>query len=222
MTKFIFLFSLLFCTTQLFAEEVRYVTDSFSVTMRTGQGTQHKIIKSPRSGTKVILLEEDKAQGYSHVRLENGMQGWILTRYLVKQPIAKVRLAAAEEKTRFLQKKVDALQKQLSSTSKSKSGLEQDSNRLSKSNKKLQKELNHIKEIAANQIAINKENKSLKEEVLSLKREMQTVQQENLSLKDSSAKDWFFIGAGVLIAGIVMGLILPNLRFRRKQSWNSL
>ncbi len=223
MTKFITFFSLLLCSTFLVAEEIRYVTDSFSITMRTGQGTQHKVIRSPKSGVKMTLLSENKEKGYSHVRLaSNGMEGWVLSRYLVKQPVARTLLANAENKTKALRSQVQELKKRLATTSKSKSGFEQDTNRLNKNNKQLQNELTQIKEIAANQIAINKENKKLKEEVLSLKREMQTVQQENMSLSDNSAKDWFFIGAGVIIAGIIIGLILPNLRFRRKQSWNSL
>jgi len=224
--KIIFLFSLLICSTHFstatFAEEVRYVTDSFSITMRTGQGTKHKIVKSPKSGVKMTLIEEDQETGYSHVRLENGLEGWVLSRYLIKEPIAKSRLAAANQKVKTLQSKVKELREKLNATSKSKTGFEKDTNRLSKGNAKLKKELAHIKEIAANQIAINDENKKLQEQVLTLKRNMQTVQQENMGLQDRSARDWFLIGAGVCIVGIVLGLVLPNLRFRRKQSWNSL
>lgn len=222
MTKLTAFFSLLLCSTFVIAEETRYVTDSFSVTMRTGMGTEHKIIRSPTSGVKMTLLEENKQKGYSHVRISNGMEGWILSRYLVRTPSAKTRLSAAEEKAKSLRIQVKKLESQLSATSKSKTGFEKDSSRLNKNNKKLEKELTRIKDIASNQISINKENKTLKEEVLKLKREMQSVQQENMSLADDSAKDWFFIGAGVIIAGIIIGLILPNLRFRRKQSWNTL
>ena len=220
--KGIFFFILLLASTAIIAEEVRYVTDSFSITMRTGQGTQHKIVKSPKSGVKMTLLKEDKETGYSHVRLASGLEGWVLSRYLLKEPIAKTQLAQAYSKIKTLQSTVEDLQSQLSTISKSKKGFENDSGRLSKENTKLQKELKHIKEIASNQIAINDENKKLQEEVLTLKRDMQTVQQENMGLQDRSARDWFLIGAGVCILGIILGLVLPNLRFRRKQSWNSL
>ena len=226
MKKIIFLFSLLICSTffstATFAEEVRYVTDSFSITMRTGQGTQHKIVKSPKSGVKMTLIEEDKKTGYSHVRLQSGLEGWVLSRYLVNKPIAKSQLASANSKVKALQSKVNKLNEKLNATSKSKSGFEKDTNRLSKDNAKLEKELAHIKKIASNQIAINQENKKLQEQVLTLKRNMQTVQQENIKLQDRSTSNWFLIGAGVCVTGIILGLILPNLRFRRKQSWNSL
>ena len=220
--KFLLLLTcLLLSSTIVLAEETRYVSDEFSITMRTGQGTQHKIIKSVKTGTKLELLEESE-DGYSKVRIPNGTEGWVLSRYLVNEPVAKDRLVSAEKKISALQSQTIELNKKLNSLSSSSSTLEKDSSRLSKSNIKLKKELDSIREIAANQIALNDENKTLKEQVLSLKREMQSVQQENMSLQDRSARDWFLIGAGVCVVGIVMGLVLPNLRFRRKQSWNSL
>ena len=226
MKKTIFFFGLLFSTalfsTVTISAETRYVTDSFSITMRTGPATDRKIVKSPKSGVKMELIEEDADSGYSHVRLESGLEGWVLSRYLIDQPTAKSRLAIADRKVKTLQEKVKELNDKLNITSKSKSGFEKDTDRLTKGNSKLKKELAHIKEIASNQIAINADNKKLQEQVLSLKRNMQTVQQENMGLQDRSARDWFLIGAGVCIAGVILGLVLPNVRFRRKQSWNSL
>jgi len=212
---------LLLSSTIVLAEDVRYVSDSFSITMRTGQGTQHKIIKSIRTGTKLELLEVSE-EGYSKIRIPNGTEGWVLSRYLVNKPVAKDRLVVAEKKIISLRKQTQDLNKQLKSLTSSSSTLQKDSSQLSKSNITLKKELDKIKEIAANQIALNDENKMLKEQVLSLKREMQSVQQENMTLQDREVREWFLIGAGVCIAGIIMGLVLPNLRFRRKQSWNSL
>ena len=203
------------------AEGSRYVSDKFSITMRGGQGTEHKVIKSVRTGTKLELLEVSE-EGYSFVRTPKGLEGWVLSRYLLEQPVAADRLVKAESRIKSLRNKNKDLNKQLKSFKSDSSSLKKDSSRLGKSNKKLQKELNNIKSIAANQIALSTENKSLKEEVLSLKREMQTVQQDNMSLQDRSARDWFLIGAGVCVVGIIMGLILPNMRFRRKQSWTSL
>lgn len=212
---------LLLSSTIAFAEETRYVSDEFSITMRTGQGTEHKIIKSIKTGTKLDLLETSE-DGYSKVRIPNGLEGWVLTRYLVDQPVAKDKLVSAEQTIATLLAQTKSLKSQLDSLSSNSSTLEKDSSRLSKSNVKLKEELDKIKEIAANQIALNDENRSLKEQVLSLKREMQSVQQENISLNDRQERDWFLIGAGVCIVGIILGLVLPNLRFRRKQSWSSI
>ena len=50
---------------------------------------------------------------------------------------------------------------------------------------------------------------------------MQTVQQENESLKDRTARDWFMVGAAVVLLGIIIGLIIPKIRFRKKSSWDT-
>ena len=49
-----------------------------------------------KSGTKVELLEEDTASGYSRVRVGPGRDGWVLSRYLSNEPAARERLAAAK------------------------------------------------------------------------------------------------------------------------------
>jgi SH3 domain protein len=51
---------------------------------------------------------------------------------------------------------------------------------------------------------------------------MQTVSHEKQTLEESTSQDWFLIGAGVLLGGIILGLILPRISWRRKtSSWDS-
>ena len=53
----------------------------------------------------------------------------------------------------------------------------------------------------------------------SLEKELQLIQQENQSLKDRSQREWFIAGAGVLLGGMLLGLIIPKLRWRKKSGW---
>ncbi len=203
------------------AEEIKYITDSFSITMRTGKGTSHKILRSIKTGARVEVLETDPT-GYSRIRLNDGQEGWVLTRYLIGSPVARDQLAIAEKNIIDLKNQTSKLKQELKTLSADASGLSKSSSSLEKQNQKLQKELNHITKISSNQLALTEENKDLKQKLLSLKREVQTIQQENISLKDSSGQQWFLIGAGVVIGSVILGLILPHLRFRRRQSWSSL
>jgi SH3 domain protein len=82
-------------------------------------------------------------------------------------------------------------------------------------------ELAEIKRTASSALAIDSENKDLKSRLVSLERQLQTVQQENESLKDRTARDWFMVGAAVILLGIIIGLIIPKIRFRRKSSWDT-
>lgn len=216
----LFLLVLLLSETSLAAN--RYVSDELIITMRTGAGTQHRIVKTLKTGDKVELLEEDQESGYALVRNEEGLEGWVLGRYLTNEKAARDRLVSAEQRVDKLNTTVKDLRAQLSEIKSNKSSLEKESGGLAKAKEKLEKELETIRRVSANQIAIHEENEELKSQLLNIRRKIQEVEQENIELKDGSARDWFLIGAGVCIAGILLGLVLPNLKFRRRQSWGSL
>ena len=61
-----------------------------------------------------------------------------------------------------------------------------------------------------------------KEKLQEIDHENQSLVIENNALKDNSTRSWFLIGAAVLFAGILLGIILPRLKVRKKDSWGSL
>ncbi|MEJ2591254.1 MAG: TIGR04211 family SH3 domain-containing protein, partial [Candidatus Thiodiazotropha sp.] len=88
---------------------------------------------------------------------------------------------------------------------------------------KQEQELQSIQRTASNAIRISNERNELRKQVADLTREVEDLKQENRDLGNEATRDWFLIGAGVIIAGILIGLILPHLRFqRRRNSWGSL
>jgi len=217
LSAFILLTSFVVC-----AEEVRYVTDVFEVTMRTGQGSSNKILKNLRSGTKIEVIEDDLEAGYTLVRTADEKEGWVLRRYLVKEPIARLRIASFEKKNERLTAKIKELRASLSTVQQQAESLDKENRQLNKTRKKLTSEVTNIKEISADQIGLFNENKTLKEQLLTIKRDVQELDQENIKLQDQSARNWFLIGGGVLVLGVVLGLILPNVRFRKKSNWGRL
>jgi SH3 domain protein len=65
------------------------VSENFEITMRTGPGTDRKIISLVQSGKALEVLE--KGEEWSMVRTLNGKEGWVLNRYLTaSQPCAMV------------------------------------------------------------------------------------------------------------------------------------
>jgi len=48
------------------------------------------------------------------------------------------------------------------------------------------------------------------------------LQRDNQALDDSSEQAWFVAGAAVLFGGILLGLLLPKLSWRRKtRNWDT-
>ena len=205
------------------AADTRYVTDQFKVTLRSGQSATHKIIRMVGSGTALQVLADNPETGYSKVRVGTGPAGYVLTRQLMPQPSARERLARAEVRLRELQEEPGKLSAKLAR-------LQEEHQKLNTAHKKLQgaksgldRELETVRRTAANAIRISNERNELRKSVATLTRELEDIKQENRDLNNQTAQNWFLIGAGVIILGIILGLLLPHLRFqRRKSSWGSL
>ena len=81
---------LLLVLSQCVAADTVYVRDEIYVPLRGGQSTEHRILhKGIRSGTSLNRMEINEDSGYTHVKLENGLEGWIQSQYLSEEPIAK-------------------------------------------------------------------------------------------------------------------------------------
>lgn len=198
----------------------KYVGDHLIITLRSGQGSQHKIIKTITTGTKLEILEELPDIGYARVSLEDGTEGWVRTQYLSDIPAAKDRLARLETRYEKLKGKAAARREELKTLKAEFAKLNKDNSKLAKEHKTLQNHIARINQVAAKPILLDKENRELKEKNVTLANEMQLVAQENQILKDRSDRDWFIAGGGIMVVGILLGLLLPKLRSGRKSSWS--
>lgn len=204
------------------AAETLYVSDRLEIQMRTGKGTQFRILRMLPSGTPLEILEVDQENGYSRVRAPGGVEGWVLNRYLMKGQAARDRLASAEKKLAELELENRKLKTTFGDLKEEKGSTEQERKELDKQNRKLSQELEEIRRTASSALAIDAENKDLKSRIVAYERQLQTLQQENEGLKDRTARDWFMVGAGVVILGMIIGLIIPRIRWRKKSSWDTL
>jgi SH3 domain protein len=200
--------------------ETNYISDQLEVTLRSGKSTSHSILRMLRSGTPVEVLEQDKDSGYSLVRAQ-GKEGWVLTRYLMKGPVARNQLAKAEKKLAELELENRKMTTAMQSLKEEKAKTNQQRSSMEDDYRKVSQELSEIKRTASSALAIDSENKDLKSRLVALERNLQTLQQENESLKDRTARDWFMVGAGVLLIGILVGLIIPRIRWRKKSTWDT-
>ncbi len=203
--------------------ESRYVTDQFKITLRSGESATHKILRMVSSGTELQLLGSNPANGYSKVRLRDGKEGYVLTRQLMKIPSARDRLVTAEKTLEELQEEPGKLTTKLVRLQEAHQKLQVEHKNLIQSKEALDKELESIRRTASNAIRISNERNELRKMVATLTHQVEELKQDNRELSNDSNQEWFLIGAGVIILGIILGLILPHLRFqRRKSSWGSL
>jgi SH3 domain protein len=205
------------------ADNTRYVTDQLEITLRSGQSLKHQIVRMLPSGTPVELLETDEQSKYSRVRAtDDGTEGWVLSRYLDKQPSARERLATARQKLQQLNNDNQRLKQSLKQLGDEKTQLTRGLNEANDKNERLSQELGHIRRLSADTVAVDRENQALKAQLQHLQAQYDQAQTRIATLQDSSNREWMMVGAGVILLGMLIGLIIPKIRWRRKSSWGSL
>lgn len=186
--------------------DTRYI--ELDVTLRSGESTSHSIVRMIRSGSPVDVLEVNPATGYALVRAVGGSEGWILTRYLTDSPIGAEALVAARQR-------VDQL-------SRENRELISERDRLLREGDDIAGELDRVKRLSTNAISLEETNKSLRSTLIRNEQTIETLEGENARLRSTERRDWFLAGGGVLVVGLIFGLVLPRIRWRRKRQWNDL
>lgn len=216
--RYLALFGLLFAASA--AAETVYVSDQLETYMRSGKGNKYRIVRTLPSGTPLQVLETD--EGYTRVRAPSGTEGWVLSRFLMTNRPSRERLTEAEQRLAQLELENGKLTTELDKIRGAKANIQSEQENLVSSNQKLAQQLDEIKRTASSALAIDAENKDLKSRIVAYERQLQTLRQENEGLRDRTARDWFMVGAGVTILGMIIGLIIPRIRWQRKSSWDSL
>ena len=181
--------------------KTKYVTDEFEIMLRTGQSTQHEIRRVVKSGTALTIIQENEK--YTNVRLPSGVEGWVLTRYLMDQPSGRDQYAS-------LQKKYDRLKANFDARVEQEKG-------------SLRKEIEKIEKVAKRPLELQRENDQLKAQLEKEKERFEALRAESDVLK-SPHKDrqWFVSGAVVVVGSMLLGIILTRIPWQRKKKWNQL
>ena len=198
--------------------EDRYVTDLLKLNLRTGASSQHKIINQLRSGDRVQVLATDGNGEFARVRTSKGQEGWALIGYLQKKPTAKVLLATASKKLQVAEKKLQttsASNLQLASENKK---LLTENKTLFSENEILTDEYTQLKSLSGNAVNISRKNRELLEQNNVQKNELEMQSAEVSRLQERISSDQFYMGAGAILLGLILGLVLPHMRPRQKSA----
>jgi SH3 domain protein len=86
----------------------------------------------------------------------------------------------------------------------------------------LAEELARLKDLSSNALALEDANQQLRTTAARHEETIGRLQEDNERLASRTRRDWFVAGAGVLVIGIVLGVVLPRIRWRRRRSWSDL
>ena len=203
------------------AGQSAWVSDEFEVTLRTGPSTSNAIELMVSSGTRLEVMEQDADSGYSRVRTQGGTEGWVLTRYLMDEPSAREQLQNLTTQLTDAAAEGDSLGSQLVAI---RTEYDSATRRIADhegENARLQREMDEISSKAANTLAIDRQNQELQQKLTDAEIQVNVLEQEKDRLTGQSNRTWFVTGAAVIFVGVLVGLILPRMNFRRKSRYDT-
>ena len=193
-----------------------YIDDTLLAPIRSGEGLQYRILhKGVRSGTPVELISNSDS-GYSRVRTREGIEGWLPTRFLTDTPIARDQLARATKELEQAKSKLSTLQEELSILKSERNDLASSEQNLESRTASLSEELKNIKAISANALSLDRRNGELREENQKIRNELEVLSAEKERLEAKSESDFMLLGAGLVLLGILLAVLIPWLKPTKK------
>ena len=213
--KSLLLLAALLCSAAASAQSA-WVSDEFEVTLRTGPSTSNAIELMISSGTELQILEENPEAGYTRVRTGGGTEGWVLTRYLMDEPSAREQLETLTQQLTSANAEGASMGTQLSAIRDEYDSANRSIRQLESDNAALQSQIEEISSKAANTLAIDRQNQELQQKLTDAEIQVNVLEQEKDRLASQSNRNWFMTGSAVLFVGVLLGLVLPRMKFQRR------
>jgi len=182
---------------------------------------QGKVLKSLPTETPLTVIGKQSKAEFIHVRLLDGTEGYIKSRYTKNQAPAVDPKDTASKTIALLQSDNAALRTELNALKDSLTPGSSLEKSLATERDQLARELSELKKTAASSFQLKNERDELQERVVNVERDLQQYKLENQVLKDTASQDWFLYGGILSLVGVLLGFILPKLSWRRKSSWDS-
>lgn len=203
------------------AAESVWVSDQFEVMLRTGPSTSNAIQLMISSGTELEVLAEDAEAGYTQVRTAGGTEGWVLSRYLMTEASARQQLVTLTQQLTSANAEGSSMGSQLTAIRAESENATRRIRQLEQENSDLQAQMDEIARKAANTLAIDRQNQELRQQLTDAEIKGSMLEQENATLSGQTKRNWFITGALVLFGGVLLGLILPRMKFQRRSRYDS-
>ena len=196
-----------------------YVTDSFEITLRTGPSNENKITAMLFSGRALEVLGTQAE--WSHVKvLDDGKEGWVISRYLVTRLPWEVQARKLQEDLASLNAKLNRVQKEFVDESQERQGLAAEIKRKTEELEALSKEYLELKKGAEGYLRLKTLYEATEKSMKVAQAELSRLTAENESLRSSEQNRWFLSGALVLLCGLLIGGIAGRQQKKRRSLYS--
>ena len=188
---------------QLTFAKTGWVSDMLLLTFRQGPGTSYAVIKTLKSNTPVLILEEKN--DFYKVELQSKEIGWVNKKFITFELPKPFIIDQLKQKNKDLQASLTTAL--------------DEKERMSSSISDTQGKPAPLIEQSKNSQKIIKENKRLQEKNSMLSREIETLKEKNKGFLKIDMIKWFLAGVGVLLLGWIIG---HNISSKKRRSGSLL
>lgn len=202
--------------------DIRYVKDVIYINLRAGPAPQDKTLAIIPSGVRMEVLERNKAQGTVRVRLLSGKhagkEGWVLARFLSREPIARDQLEAALEKVAALEGKTTTLAQELQQLRQARQEQDRELKRLRDEKQALQRELKEIKEISASAVEAHRQRQLMEQRLAEQSERLQAAEEASATAKERL----YIVVVSAALLALAVGFYIGYTPIRREKRWRKL
>ena len=192
--------------------ETMYVDDIIKITVRTGPGIKRKIVAMIKSDEKVEVLKPEKE--WSFVRITNGKEGWVLSRFLKSKEPDGLVLDRYKKKHNVLKKQAVSLIEENKVYKKENNKLNSELKINKEISDKIKSSYETLKKESAEFLELKSNYKKTSSKLIEQTKKAEKLEEELTKLLLHQNIKWFLSGAGVLLLGFMIGYSTKRQRSR--------
>lgn len=194
--------------------EKRYINDLLEITLRTGQGIDHKIIEIVKSGQMVEVIKPGNQ--WTKIRQLNGTEGWVVSRFLTSNKPNILLLKELQEKHEAIMIRTDSQLEEIAKLQEDNKELRSKLTVSAKTLNDLNNSYETLKKGSGDFLQLKSNYKKATAQLTKQKQKNQKYEDELSKLEQRQIFRWIFTGAGILFLGFLIGL--SGKRQRRRSS----
>ncbi len=190
------------------AAQTAFVSDQLSVPLYAGPSAETEIVgRALPSGARLTLLQRDERAGFTRVRTESGLEGWLPTGFIADQPAARERLSGALQEIDRLTNTATELRGELQQLRRTESSTT-DAASIELSLERLRAELGEMRQRGGSTVELEVTNQRLTELNAQLRQEIEILAVELQTLTARASQRQFLTGAALMLLGLLLGVAI--------------
>ena len=206
-----------------YGQDTRYVSDRVLVPVRSGAGSDFRIVNSGLpSGTALMVFGESEDGKWAEVETRAGTRGWMPSQFLQAEPPASLLMNELKLEVEQLRSERDRVVSQLNQRSSAADEADETILTLRSELEATTNELTEVKRVSAAALDLDALNQQLVAEVESERSDADLLRLENVRLRERIANNQILDGALAVLLGVILAVVTPRLwpSKKRQDGWS--